>query len=347
MDTNPVVGLEVAIEPTIDLFEYVRSTRRKLSTQRGAQCRYLQSRALEAHVYVATNRHTIGQSILDDAYHMRDGCILCEADYLRRYSKLYGSWKRWDEAQSTLDRAIGLYREIPDSGHDLHHNGMANCFFSKTMLVYCTLGPEAGAQVAREGLEITSPRLSPTLFSNFVFALAKCLQPSQNPTEVQLAHELLNWYFENTEMAKQCSAPRVMLLWLRGLLLSAQRDLERALEDLTLALEDAHALQLGQEVSAILSDIGALLPDPREVRNHIEDFCDWNEKGDLLVPDWFGDSLESEVQTVYHLTLNTSGSLERSIFKSLRQTAGGEALMPTFLIPSAERDRLREFIGGG
>jgi hypothetical protein len=38
--------------------------------------------------------------------------------------------------------------------------------------------------------------------------------------------------------------------------------------------------------------------DPKLIRSHIEDFCDWDEKGNLIVPSWCK-NLESEILPIY------------------------------------------------
>ena len=330
---NPLDALETVV-PSKKLLDRIRQTRRKEWTQRRALCLYVQIQGTETRIYQVTNRHEIAVKKLQAAYEEANGCVPCEAFHLWRFCIIYWTWNnKWDQAHAALNGSIDRYRSLGNSGHDLLGNGLANCQVLKSGLSYYTVSPEVGAVEARKGLSMLTGTESPILFRNLTFALAKCLQPSRNPRDVQESRELLQWCFEILHMRDECSIARAMLYWLRGHLASVDGKEDNALEDFTLALEDAQELELGQEVSAILSDIGTLRPDPREIRNHIEDFCDWNDAGDLIVPAWC-ENLQQDILSVYDVSLHSRGRIEPAVFSNLRDAAGGENLMPALIIPS-------------
>ena len=122
-----------------------------------------------------------------------------------------------------------------------------------------------------------------------------------------------------------------MLHWLKGQLLTVKGRRDEAIDSLTLALEDAQACHL-KDVGDILEDLAALNPDPHLIRNHIEDFCDWDRKGNLIVPSWCK-NLESELIPVYDLVIDRKAPIDVSIFSELREAAGRERRMPSFFMP--------------
>lgn len=331
VDKDPMAGLET-IEIAAELLDRIRETRRLQATKRNALCLYLLSRGIEAHVYTVTSRHVIALGKLQSALKSSDGCLSCQADQLRRLALLYIWWNRWADANSSLNGAAERYRYLGNTGHDLLGNGMASCLYLKCQLKYFTQSPEAGAVEARRALRILTGRESPELFATLILALAKCLQPSKNPRDVQESQELLDWCFENFKFADVRSVVRVLLYWLRGNLASVMGRMDDAIEDLTVALEDARTLQLRQDAASILADLGALNPDPREVRGHIEDICEWSDVGDLIVPSWLS-SLDTEIRAVYETALKSRNRIDTSVFSALREAAGGESRMPAFMIP--------------
>jgi hypothetical protein len=234
---------------------------------------------------------------------------------------------------------MGRYQSIGTAGHDLYGNGVANCFLIRCGLQLVSVGPEAGAIEARNGLKALTGKESPVLFTNLVFALARCLQPSKDPRELAESQQLLEWCIENLELGGQPTVARAMILWLRGLLAFVRGQIDEATEDLTLALDDAKELQLEQDAASILADLGALNPDPREIRNYIEDFCEWTQAGDLVVPPWLT-NLDAEIRAVYELALKSRTRLDASVFFALREAAGGESRMPAFIIPSQASSQL-------
>ncbi|HEX9736975.1 MAG TPA: hypothetical protein VGG06_33835 [Thermoanaerobaculia bacterium] len=332
VDRAPVAGLGM-IEIAIELLDRIRNTRRSESNKRQALCLYLLSRGLEAHAYMVTDRHMIAQGKLQAALKASAGCISCQADQLRRLGVFFGSLKRWADAYSSLNGATERYHYLGNAGHDLLGNGIANCLLLKCNLDLLTVSPEAGAVEARRGLKVLTGRESPVLFASLILALARCLQPSKDPRDVQESQELLDWCFENFKFAGVCSVARALLYWLRGNLASVMGRMDDAVEDLTLALDDARALQLDQDAAGILADLGALNPEPREVRSYIEDFCEWNDAGDLIVPSWLS-NLDAEIRAVYDIALRSRNRIDASTFVALREAAGGESRMPAFIIPS-------------
>ena len=332
VERSPVDGLKVTGIAT-ELLDRIRNTRRVESTSRGSLCLYLIGRGIEAHVYTVTNRHMIALEKLQSALDSSAGCVSCEAGQLRRLAYLYICWHRWADARSSLSSSISRYRSIGNAGHDLHGNGMANCLYLKCQLQYFTVGPEAGAAEARRGLKILTGKESPVLVCSLILALAVCLQPSKNPRDVQESQELLDWCFENFKFADVRSIARALLYWLRGNLAAVMGRIDDAIEDLTLALDDARVLQLEHEAASILADLGALNPHPREIRGYIEDFCEWSDAGDLIVPSWLS-GLDAEIRSVYELALKSRTRLDASVFFTLREAAGGESRMPAFIIPS-------------
>jgi tetratricopeptide (TPR) repeat protein len=280
-----------------------------------------------------TGRHLIALEKAQAALDSSAGCIQCEADQLRRLAYVYVWSKRWADADSSLQGATRRYRLLGNSGHDLLGNGIANCLLLKCILRYFTASPEAGAVEARRGLKVLTGNESPILFGSLIAALAKCLQPSKNPREVQESQELLDWCFDNFKFAEVRSVARAMLFWLRGNLAAVMGRIDDAIQDLTLALDDARALELEKDAASILADLGALNPDPREIRGYIEDFCDWNDAGDLVVPSWFS-NLDAEIRAVYDIALKSRKQIDVSTFVALREAAGGESRMPAFIIAS-------------
>ena len=329
VDKDPIGGLQT-IEIAAELLDRIRNTRRLQATKRRAQCLYLLSRGIEAHVYTVTSRHMIALGKLQFALKSSAGCISCQADQLRRLTLLYIWWNRWADAFSSLNGAEERCRYLGNTGHDLLGNGVASCLYLKCQLKYFTESPEAGAVEARRGLKILTGKESPVLFASLILGLAKCLQPSKNPRDVQESQELLDWCFENFKFADVRSVARVLLYWLRGNLASVTGRIDDAIEDLTVALDDARELKLKQDAASILADLGALNPDPREVRNYIEDICEWSEVGDLIVPSWLS-NVDAEIRAVYELALKSRTRLDASVFLALREAAGSESRMPAFI----------------
>ena len=336
---SPVIGFPT-IRLAVDLLHRVHRTRNTDQTKRDALCLLVQSRGIEAQVYNIRARYEMAlrKSIL--AMRLSGDCIPCEADQLRQLGKVYASWKRWDESYLALGGSMARYRTLGglgDVGHDLRGNGLANCFLLKSELDFCTVSPEMGALAARDGLKIMTGKESPILARNLVFALAKCLQPSRKPYEVEESQELLGLCFDNLEFAQSCSLARAMLYWLKGHLLVTKNRRDEAIECLTLALEDAQACEDEQDVGCILADLGALNPAPREIRGYIEDFCEcqWSdeEKREILVVPAWCNKLEDKIRFLYDLSTKSRKEIDISVLLDLRKTAGGDKRMPSFILP--------------
>lgn len=330
VDENPRKGLQT-VRNTVALFDRIKRTRRKEWTKRLAECLYVQSRGIESHVYAETGEHRIALQILSDLLFDVNNCLSCEADRKRRIALVYYRWNRLEDAWLHAGDATDRYRELGTSGHDLYGNGLANCHLLNSHIHYEIVSPEAGAAEARTGLSLLTGKEAPTLLCYLVFALARCLMPSTDPREIDESERLLGWCFNNIDSAGKQSEARAMLHWLKGQILTVRGLREEAIDCFTLALEDAQACHLN-DVGDILEDLAALNPDPILIRNHIEDFCDWDEKGNLIVPCWCK-HLENEIRPVYDLVTDRKAPIDVSIFSALRKEAGRERRMPSFMIP--------------
>lgn len=339
VDIDPLEGLCI-VEPSVELLDRVRHTRRTPKTTREALCLYLLSRGLEAHVYIITSQFNVALYLLDTVVKKRiDGCVPCEASYFLRSFHLYAKQRRWDEAGAALAESRNRYADLPDCGHDLYGNGRANCQLSYSVLRYHTVSPDAGAAEARKGLALlTGDESSSALFCNLTFALAKCLLPSRIPKEIEESEELLDRCCRSFKTDAR-SVPRTMIYWLKGQLLAVKDKLSDAIEYLTMALDDAQFLKLEDDVGCILADLGALNPAPREIRGYIEDFCEcqWDEEEKdkeeiLVVPPWCN-KLDDKIRSLYDLSRKSSHRIDISVFSDLREAAGGDKRMPSFIIP--------------
>lgn len=333
VEKNPKGGLAV-VEPSIELFDRIRKTRLKEIKARRALCFFVQSQGIEAYAYQLMGQFVIALQKLQEAIRGAGGCVACEAEELWRFGLLYLDWGRWPQSYSALKGAIERYRSLPDAGHDLLGNGVANCMLARAGCLYHTVGPEAGAVEARGALKILTGKESPLLFVALVMALAKCLQPSKNPRAVEESQALLEWCFDHLESARSHPVARMFLYMLKGHLLAVKGRREEAIESLTLALEDAQACERQNEIGLIVADLGLLDPDPRNVRSQIEDFCDWDDDGELILPPWCR-SLESEIRSLYEEAKNHRRPIDVSAFVALREAAGGEARMPSFIVPAS------------
>lgn len=330
VDENPRHALE-SVESSVALFDRVRRTRTKPHTCRPALCIYVQSRGIESHVYAATKKPKIAMAILGDCLSEIADCLACEADGKRRTGIVYAVMERWDDAWIASSGATDRYRSLGTSGHDLLGNGLANCMLLNSMIYFNSASPEAAATEARKGLAELNGSESPTLLSYLVFALAKYLLFSGDARQFDESEERLAWCFERIDAASRQSEPRAMLHWLKGQILTAKGRRDEAIECLTVALEDAQACHL-KDIGDILEDLARLNPDPKEIRSHIKDFCDWDEKGNLIVPSWCK-TLESEILPVYDLVMTRKVPFQASVFSELREAAGRERRMPSFFMP--------------
>lgn len=329
---NPKTGLFV-VEPCIELFDRNRkNTRLKDKKRRWALCFNVQCRGIEAHAYELSGHFRTAEEKLQGAFDAADGCMACEAEELWRLGRLYHSWKRCLESESAIEGALRRYLAFPDSGHDLLGNGIANCMLVRSGCLYHTVSPEAGAVEARNALKKLTGKESPLLFAMLVVALAKYLQASRDPRSVDEAQALLDWCFDHLRIASSHPVGRLYLYMLKGHLLAVKGRRDDAIESLTVALEAAQACEHVNEIGLILADLGLLDPDPRNLRSHIEDFCDWDDNGELILPQWCR-SLESEIRSLYDQALSAETEIDDSVFVALREAAGGEARMPTFIVP--------------
>jgi hypothetical protein len=206
----------------------------------------------------------------------------------------------------------------------------------RSCCLYHTLSPEAAVEEARNALTKLSGKESPLLFAALVVALAKYLQASRDPRELEKSQAILDCCFDQLRTARSHPIGRLYLFMLKGHLLAVKGRRDEAIDSLTVALEAAQAAERENEIGLILADLGLLDPDPRNLRSHIEDFCEWDENGELILPPWCR-SLESEIRSLYEQAVNAESEIDESVFVALREAAGGEARMPSFIMtpPSA------------
>ena len=341
VDKGPEDGRAI-LAPSLRLLEYIKDSRLVERARRQATCLFAQGLGIEAHVLSSANLHRSALSKMNTAINEASDCLTCKADQSRRLGVLYSSWKKWDDAHRFLRQAIEIYRDLGTHGHDLYGNGLANCMLLGAEVFYFSVSPQAGACKAREGMSLLTGSEMPALHFYLVFALAKCLQASRDPVEVAESRVLIEWFFKSQDLVGERSTFRTLLLWLRGQLASSQGNTGEAIECFTYALEDAQALEMEQEVPSILADLGAINPDPREIRGHIEDICEWDDYGEMIVPSWINKELGSEILLVYDSSLSCSGDMNRDMFLNLRRAAGGEGIMPALVSPAGGD---RRFVG--
>jgi len=185
-------------------------------------------------------------------------CPACQADLHRRLAIALRDERRFLESLAEMEHAVGLYRRLGDSGHDLFQSGPAACLYGRATIHYYRGDFTAGAQDAARSLALIDRNLAPDLHRWALSAAAACAIKLVrfHPENKRLLDDL-DRLLADAAGSIEPGGPSVelgKLLWLRGMVAFLRQDLDST-ESFLSSSQDILIGKEDSSVAAVTADL--------------------------------------------------------------------------------------------